>query len=195
MDALLLIFWKDTASRAKKWNLWFLLSSLQKCKNKQITHKFRVKSWTNYTLSLYHGKHNACKCKPHNGKCKPHNTFEGEKEDKSIYYTISQECWLQLQTDIWIYEKKNMNTFSTELKFILNIISLSQCFLALHEKLQYETEYAVGLSCAVFHQTECYTWSSVIPYWNVLYNIHNFATFSSLVTIHKKEWSYILFSY
>ena len=26
-----------------------------------------------------------------------------------------------------------------------------------------------------------------IPYWNVLYDIQHFATFSSPVTIHKKE--------
>ena len=34
-----------------------------------------------------------------------------------------------------------------------------------------------------------------IPYWNVPYDMQNFATFCSLVTIHKKEWSYVLLLY
>ena len=33
----------------------------------------------------------------------------------------------------------------------------------------------------------CEIRNGAIPYWNVPYDMHNFATFSSLVTIHKKE--------
>ena len=46
--------------------------------------------------------------------------------------------------------------------------------------------------CVRFEHSNCI---GAIPYWNVPHDKQNFATFSSLWKVHKKEWSYVLLSY